>query len=181
MTRREIMFTLNGTGMSAEQARQVQSAWSYNETKATLKVEVQQRKPEQDVLDDIDRLVDESLQREMYCRCGNPENCCCDYASDDMPPCELCQGDWHGLPDLASDCPGAYGSDAEKQQWRENWLWPAESSDSAGVTCCGASMLVVFDEATVLIDADGMAHVFRNRSNTVVPQPDTDYWWIPDE
>jgi hypothetical protein len=63
---------------------------------------------------EIDKLVDEELARGPY--------------DDDVgqADCALCGGDWHGAPadaDTAGehrripDCPGAFASDAQREQW----------------------------------------------------------------
>jgi hypothetical protein len=63
---------------------------------------------------EIDKLVDEELAR-------GP--CDDDVAQADCP---LCGGDWHGAPAHADtagehgripDCPGAFASDAHREQW----------------------------------------------------------------
>lgn len=89
-----------------------------------------QRNPEQDVLDDIDRLVTDSMKR------GMRRN----YCGDGSPVCPVCEGDWHGLPGNGVTagklgCPGEYGTPAEKRSWREGlsvtaftWL-PGDDDD----------------------------------------------------
>ncbi|WP_301119912.1 hypothetical protein [Mycolicibacterium fortuitum] len=96
--------------------------------------------PEASVIADIDALVDEQLQQEAS---GYDHNI-------NQDTCELCGGDWHGLPATARGetvgdyrgvdrgryvgCPGAFATDEQRARWRrdhpahidETHLWTAD-------------------------------------------------------
>lgn len=61
--------------------------------------------PERRVLDAIDELVEESLARPISD----------DYSLPWRERCELCGGDWHGLPDTDFGCPGAFATDEQRE------------------------------------------------------------------
>ena len=66
--------------------------------------------PEQRVIDEIDQLVNESLARPITDDYNNPW----------QARCELCHGEWHGLAGEYNECPGAYATDEEREQYLEN-------------------------------------------------------------
>jgi hypothetical protein len=75
-----------------------------------------QRNPEQDVLDEIDQLVDETMTRGRY-RDGDDV---------DSPRCSVCKGGWHGLRadglnSGMTGCPGEFGTDDEKAEWKRDY------------------------------------------------------------
>jgi hypothetical protein len=121
-------------------------------------------RPEQDVVDEIDALVNESLQRGLYCECGDPDDCMCDEPSDDMPKCELCHCDWHGL-ESSWGCPGAYSTAVQKRRYHESRSRRVESNDSESVTWSHTLReMALYGE--VFMVRHGGTDVFR-----VVPQP----------
>jgi hypothetical protein len=63
---------------------------------------------EQPVIDEIDRLVDESLSH-------GPTD---DYDASYGETCRLCHGEWHGKPNF-SGCPGAFATEQQQRSWRE--------------------------------------------------------------
>lgn len=63
--------------------------------------------PEKPVMDDIDELIASELDQ--Y---GVPLD---DYSQDRYVKCELCHGNWHGLP--RRGCPGAYATPQQLQAW----------------------------------------------------------------
>lgn len=72
---------------------------------------VDTRNPEDHVIDEIDRLVDDQLRL--------PQD---DYNAPFNEGCPHCGGEWHGLPKLlvnSTTCPGAWASDEDVQAWRE--------------------------------------------------------------
>lgn len=65
--------------------------------------------PEDSVIDAIDALVDEQLAE-------GPVD---DYSVNRYDKCALCRGDWHGLTDPESGCPGAYARGYQKRKWQQ--------------------------------------------------------------
>lgn len=67
-------------------------------------------KPEQNVLDDIEELVNEELTH-------TPD----DYTKNNerYVKCELCHGNWHGLANPGG-CPGAYATVEQHKRWLES-------------------------------------------------------------
>lgn len=74
--------------------------------------------PEQSVVSEIDRLVDQSLAQPIVD----------DYSVNRYESCELCGNDWHGLPAYVEEeqrsCPGAWASDEAKALWRTMFQRP---------------------------------------------------------
>jgi len=72
------------------------------------------RHPEDDVIDEIDRLVTDSMKRGMMR----------DRYDTGMPVCSVCNAPWHGLRGNGVEgccgCPGEYGTDAQKQQYLDD-------------------------------------------------------------
>jgi hypothetical protein len=71
------------------------------------------RNPEADVIDAIDELVNEQLTHRQD-----------DYNERWSETCQLCGGQWHGLPGDADNgggpgCPGAYATEDQANQWRQ--------------------------------------------------------------
>jgi hypothetical protein len=62
----------------------------------------------QHIIDQIDALVNESLER-------GPTD---DYERDWLARCELCGADWHGLTD-PDGCPGAFATPAQRDAWAD--------------------------------------------------------------
>lgn len=60
-------------------------------------------RPEQNVIDAIDALVDEQLR--------NPQD---NYSALYAERCDLCHKEWHGLPSELTGCPGAYATDQQR-------------------------------------------------------------------
>ena len=65
--------------------------------------------PEDQVLDRIDQLVNESLARPITD----------DYDNPWLERCEVCHDEWHGLAHEYNGCPGAYADDDAIEQWKE--------------------------------------------------------------
>lgn len=63
-------------------------------------------RPEQNVIDAIDALVDEQLR--------NPQN---NYNALYAERCDLCHQEWHGLPSELTGCPGAYATNEQRADW----------------------------------------------------------------
>lgn len=77
--------------------------------------------PEQSVLDEIDRLVDESLATPYSERSG--------YDNDiNQPECR-CGADWHGLP--KGGCPGSDAEGPVARATRTRSRWPGIDADAA--------------------------------------------------
>lgn len=74
--------------------------------------------PEQRVIDDIDKLVDETMAAALIKTPNGDLVPRDDYSKNYYAKCELCDEDWHGLPRVENDCPGAYAPEDVKRAWR---------------------------------------------------------------
>lgn len=119
--------------------------------------------PEQSVLDEIDRLVDESLATPYSERSGYDNNI-------DQPDCR-CGADWHGLP--KGGCPG---SDTEGPVTRSRW--PAIEAVQRFAEHC-AGMPYWYDGGAwqipddLFADTDGDGEVFIPLPTPATDEPQT--------
>lgn len=112
--------------------------------------------PEQAVIDQIDALVNESLAH-------GPTD---DYERDYQERCDICMGEWHGLPSPYDACPGAYATPEQHAEYLQSHrrnrghipIWPRYTytewfASNTGITNRGAhSTHELLDEAHIAQD-----------------------------
>lgn len=87
-----------------------------------------QRNPEDGVLDEIDRLVTDSMYDGMRR----------DWYDTGLPVCPVCEMEWHGMRGDGTviggrwGCPGEYGTSAEKHRWKRDFASRVVALKSTG-------------------------------------------------
>lgn len=120
-----------------------------------------QRNPEQDVVDDIDRLVTETM------KAGRMR----DYDDQGEALCPVCRAPWHGLPGGGKfGCPGEYGTDEEKAKYAKPVV---EQMESDGLTMTASTWL---PDEPVDLDGDDEIPAVRGHSAVAVAYDEAVKW-----
>jgi hypothetical protein len=113
------------------------------------------RNPEQDVLDDIDRLVTETM------KAGRMR----DYDDQGESTCPVCGSLWHGLPGGGKfGCPGEYGTDEEKAEYAKPVAARIDDAVQAGLTMAVRPWLDEDDVPDGFVELDDEIPVVRGDS-----------------
>lgn len=134
------------------------------------------RNPEDDVLDAIDELVQDSLDH-------GPTD---DYDRDWLVRCDHCPGEWHGLASEFNGCPGAFASDDEVMAWkaaRDATPGYTTSYEPRAVMAMHEHVLAPGSDVTAFVQTllDRMTAAISNVVDTTILQGAFDFsgYWLP--